>query len=182
MVSAVSAAGEVRPALFDGGVEAVRTVLDDRVGLGDFQHAPQLFVRGVGIAPEQVVADGAAEEGVLLQDDRDLLAQRFQVIAFDGVAADDQLASLFVVKSGQELDQGGLAGAGGTNDRERFALVDFQADARQVLVDAAFVLEGEVADREGAVVHLVDWVGRIVELGLFFQNFEIRSAEAFARA
>jgi len=55
------ASGDIGAALLDAGVVAVGELPDELVGLGELAGADELGVGGVGVAPAQVLLDGAGE-------------------------------------------------------------------------------------------------------------------------
>ena len=79
------AAGNVGTALLDPGIVFVRELLDKFISLGQTACLLKLRVRGVGIAPAQVVFDGAGEKHVLLKHYGYLISQGFQVVAAHGL-------------------------------------------------------------------------------------------------
>ena len=102
--------------------------------------------RGLRLAEGDVLADGAAEQGGLLQHDADLRAQRIerhiaQVVPVDGDAAFGR-----IVEARQQVDDGGLAGAGGAEQRNRLAGLGFKGDILQHRVAAAEIAEGHVLE------------------------------------
>ena len=58
------AAGYIGSALLDPGVVLIRKLLDKFVGLGQLTGLYELLVRGVRIAPAQVVLDGSGEKNI----------------------------------------------------------------------------------------------------------------------
>src|SRR5699024_5163135 len=74
------AARNVGAALLDPGVVFLGELLDELVGLGQAAGLLHLGVGGVGVAPAQVVLDGAREQHVLLQHHGHLVAQGLQVV------------------------------------------------------------------------------------------------------
>ena len=69
------AAGEQPAALADPGVVAVVEPRDEPVGVGGFGRRAHLRVGGVGLAPPDVLGDGAVEDEGLLQHRADVAAQ-----------------------------------------------------------------------------------------------------------
>ena len=93
-------------ALFDPGVVFIGELLDELVGLGQLAGFQHLGVGGVGVAPAQVVFDGAGEQHVLLQHHGHLVAQGFQVVLAHVHAAHLDAAFGHVIQAGDQLDQG----------------------------------------------------------------------------
>src|SRR3970040_338032 len=69
--------------------------------------------RGLRPAEGDVVADGAGEEGRILQHDADLRAQRLERDRAQVVAIDGNAPLARVVEARQQVDDGCLARAGG---------------------------------------------------------------------
>ena len=91
----------------------------------------KLLLRRVLLGIEQVVADGAVEEIALLCHNADVGAQKAQVIALDVDTVDGDLAAGHVVEAGDEVDERGLAGAGGSDDGVHLSGGDGEADVAQ---------------------------------------------------
>ena len=98
--------------------EALRKFLELLPDVGGFRGFEQFFGAGVGRAEGEVLADCLAEEEGLLRHHADVAAQRGQRIVADGPAVDQQRAFGGLVEAGDQIDQGGLAAAGGPDDGE----------------------------------------------------------------
>ena len=90
--------------------------------------AEHLVVGGAGAGEADVLEDRAVEQEPLLGHDDDPLAQRplGGVAEVDAGVAHGALGG--VVEPGDELGQGGLAGAGGADEREALADRDVEVD------------------------------------------------------
>ena len=89
---------------------------DEFVGAGQLAGVDQLLVGGVGIAPAEVFLDGAGEQHILLQHHGHIIPEHLQVILPHIDAAHLQHALGNIVKAGDQLHQGGFAGAGAAQD------------------------------------------------------------------
>ena len=101
------------------------------MGTGQLAGVDQLLVRGIGIAPAQILPDGAGEQRILLQHHGNLITQHIQIVVPDIHTAHLQAALRNVVQSGYELNQGGFAGAGTAQNAHRGAAGDVQVDILQ---------------------------------------------------
>ena len=156
-------AGEAVAALPDDGVEAVGQVGDEVGEAGAAQGVEDLLVVGGGAGQAQVGAQRLVEEVPVLGDDADGLAQGGGGEVADVGAADADGAGVDVVEAGQELGEGGLAGAGGADDGDDLAGVDAEGDVVDDLDAAAGVeggdlLEGGEGDVGGGGVGEADGV------------------------
>ena len=86
----------------------MRELLNELVGLGQLAGFQHLLVGGVGIAPAQVVFDGAAEQHVFLQHDGHVVAQGLQIVLAHIHAAYLYAALGGVVQPGNQLNQRGF--------------------------------------------------------------------------
>ena len=154
------ASGHIGAALLDAGVVAVGELPDELVGLGELAGADELGVGGVGVAPAQVLLDGAGEQDVLLQDDGDLVAQPGQVVVAHVDAADHHAPGGHVVQARDELDERRLPRAGAAHDAQGRARGDRQVDPAQgVGLGLPGVAEGDALEADLAVGHLGQPVG-----------------------
>ena len=103
-------------ALAHQAVVAVRELGDEPVRLRGAGGGFHLGVGGVRPAVGDVLADGAAEQGGLLQDDADLPAQRLQRHVADVDAVDGDAAGGGVVEARDQVDDRALARSGGADD------------------------------------------------------------------
>ena len=98
-------ARDVGASLLDVGVIPVGHALDELVGLGKLAGFDELLVARIGVAPAQVLLDGAREEDVSLQDDGNLVAQGVEVVPAYVIATDSHGALGYVVEAADELDE-----------------------------------------------------------------------------
>ena len=59
---------------------SVGHAVNELVGAGRLTGPFTFFLRGVGIAPAQVIQDGAGEQGIFLQDHGNLISQNLRVV------------------------------------------------------------------------------------------------------
>lgn len=119
---------DIGATLFDTGVVALGHLLDELVNLCYLAGTTALVQRGVGVAPAEVVEDGAAEQDVLLQDDGDGGAQCGEVVVTHVTTTDEDGALGGVVETADEVDEGGLATAGAADDSDGLTAVDGEGD------------------------------------------------------
>ena len=103
------AAGDIRTALLDVGVVFVRHLLDKLIRAGQFAGALQLRICRIRVAPAQIFLDCAGEEHVFLEDDRDLIAERFKIVLAHVTPADPHTAARHIIQTADQLHQRGLA-------------------------------------------------------------------------
>ncbi len=94
------------------GVESEGEV-EHEVGGGRVEGAGETLVGGAGVGEEEVVADGAVEEGVPLRDVDEVAEGGRGDGAALAVAIDLDAAGTGFEQTEEELDEGGLSGSGG---------------------------------------------------------------------
>jgi hypothetical protein len=82
------------------------------VGLSQLAGLDHLIIRGVAVAPAEIVLDRAGEQQILLEHHSHLIAESVEIVVPDVHAADPDRALGDVVETGDELDESGLGGAG----------------------------------------------------------------------
>ena len=82
--------------------------MDEFVGAGQAAGVDQLFLGGLGIAPAEVVGNGAGKENIFLQNHGHLIPEDLQIILANIYAAHLHYALRGVVQPGNQLDQSGL--------------------------------------------------------------------------
>ena len=125
----------------------------------------QVLVGGVGIAPEQIAADGALEEHGLLRNDRDALAQGFLADIAHVHAAQQHAAFGRVVEAGDESDERGFAAARAADDADGLAGEDGEGDVVQRFRTRALVEQGDVFKLNAAKERVLRRDERAVLLG-----------------
>ena len=120
--------------------------LEDADRLARGEH---VLTRGFGLGELDVVADAAREQERLLGHDAELAPQRVERDVGDVVAVDEHPPVERVVEAREQLGDGRLARAGGTDQRERLALRDREVDVleheRVGRVPERHVLERDLA-------------------------------------
>ena len=113
--------GDVRAVLADDRVVAIRQRADEAVAVGALAGLDDLLARGVRAAVGDVLSNRALEQPGLLQDHCKELA-RLRPGHLGGIpAVNADLAGLNVVEAHQQVDDRGLARAGGTDDGDLLA-------------------------------------------------------------
>src|SRR3972149_4931026 len=87
--------------------------------------------RSARVSTLDVPPHGSPEQEAPLQDDADLLPQAGALDAAHIVPVDRQAAARDVVETRDQVDQGGLSGAGGPDDGDRLAGLGPEADGAQ---------------------------------------------------
>ena len=112
---------------------------------------PQLLVARVPIAVTQVVARARGEDHRFLRHDRDALANVGGIGVAQVDSVEQHAAGLRIVKAFGELEEGRLAGARGTDEREPLARADVQREVVQRrCVGARRVAERHILELERA--------------------------------
>ncbi len=128
----------------DGGVEAFGEGGEEVEAAEGVAGLFCLRAGGVGPGEAEVVEDGAVEEEVVLADDGHLGAEGLEGEGLDGVAVEEDEAALAVVEARDEVDEGGLAGAGVSDEGDGLAGLGGEGE---VVEDRAI---GVVAEGDGA--------------------------------
>ena len=163
---------ELRAALAQQRVEAVLLALDELVGAGDPRGLAHRLVVGLGHRVADVLADGGAEQQVLLQRHGDLRPQALHLEVAQVALVDLDRPRLRLEQAQQQRHQGGLAGAGGPDDRGDRADAGLEA---HVLEGGAV---GLVAELHAAIAHAAqdalerDGAGPVLHLRLEVEHLE----------
>ena len=123
---------------------------DEVVAVGLVAGPDDLLPGGVGPAEGHVLGDGAAEEPGVLEDHGEAVPGGGPGIFGHVPAAQQNLTGIHVIEPHEQVDEGGLAGTGGTDDGDVLALLDPDGE----IPDQGRVLRvGEVhmAELHGAV-------------------------------
>ena len=121
-------AGNVGPALFDMRVVTARQPRDKFVRAGHPAGGLYFLVGRFLASPEQVFFDGTGEKNILLQHDRNLITQRFKIVAPYVRSADLYDALSSVVKPRDQLDQRRFGGTGAADDADCLPRTDPQVN------------------------------------------------------
>ncbi len=92
------AAGNIGSALFNPRVIRIREGLNEFIRMRQLTGMTDFLIRGIFLAPAQIVPDGSREQHVFLQHHGDLPAQRFQIVLTDIVTADTDRSLRDIVK------------------------------------------------------------------------------------
>ena len=138
---------------------------DELVRAGQFGRFLDLLIGGLQPPVADVLADGAREQVRRLQHHADARLDGFQRQVGVVVPADHDAPALGLVKAAQQVDDGGLAAAGGTHQGDGLAGLDVQVevldDRHFILVPEMHMLKDDIA-ADGA---RVDGVGLVLDLG-----------------
>ena len=121
------ATGDVDAALAQVPVEPADAV-QELVHAGHAAGLEELVIGGIGRAPLQVLAHGAAEQHVLLEHDAHGVPQRGEVVLAHVVTAHGHPTRGDVVEPRYELHERGLARARGTQDAHGGACRQVESD------------------------------------------------------
>src|SRR5690554_1555701 len=103
-----------------------------------------LFLGRVLIAPEQVFANGARKQGVLLQHNTDRTTQIFQPVIAHIHTVDTHGPLCYIVQPGDQMDQGRFTSACAADDAHHFAGFNAEINIREHVLPAPF---GVVSER-----------------------------------
>ena len=157
-------AGDVRAALLDIGVVFVRHLLDKFIRARQLAGPLQLLVRRVRVAPAQILLDRAGEQHVLLQHDRDLVAQRLQIVLPHVHAADPHAAVRHVVQPADELHQTRLRRPRAADDADGLAGLHMEIDVRKrAALRRRRILKVDMVKIHVAVLHIIDRLCRVLQ-------------------
>ena len=162
--------GDIRATLLDAGVVALRHLVDELIGAGHAAGFLALLKGGVGIAPAEVVEDGAGEEHVFLEDDGDGVAKGVEVVLAHVATAYHDTALGDVVETAHEVDERRFAATRSADDADGLARLDVEGDVLYgVFAAARLVGEIDVVEIHAAIgdfrhrVLGVDDVGLLVD-------------------
>ena len=141
-------ARQCHAALADVRVVAVGELRDERVRLRGAGGRLHVGVGRVRPAVGDVLTDGAAEQGGLLQHDADLPPQRLQRDAADVGAVDGDAAGGDVIEARDQVDDRALAGPGRADDGQRLGGSGAEAHLAQHRRADPEVAEGHPLERQ----------------------------------
>jgi len=113
---------------------AIRQATDEFMSVGQFGGGHDLVVSRAGPAHSDIVRDASSEQYRLLGHQANLLTQTLQVELLEVVAVDFDGAFLRIVKTSQQVDQGGLAGPVGSDDGHHLSSLNLQVHLFQCLL------------------------------------------------
>ena len=123
------AAGEFGAALADDGVVALGLAGDEVMGVCDFGGCLYALYVGGGISVGDVLGDGIVEEDAFLGDDADHAAPVIDFEGADVLTVNQYAAGGGIVETGEEVGDGGLAAAAGTDEGDGLAAWELEVDA-----------------------------------------------------
>src|SRR5207253_6113275 len=91
------------------------------------------------------------EEHDVLRDERDLLAQAFELEGLQVVAVERDAPGIRMVEARQKVNEARLAAAGGTDERERLARPDVERHVGQRASGSLQVRERDVLEADRAL-------------------------------
>ena len=100
---------------------------DEVMGIHRFGSSYDFIIRCVKLSIADVVPDGAGEQEVVLGHDAHLPPQAFDGNLLHVMAVDVHMALLNVVKTADQIDDGGFSGSGRSHQRDGFAGTDVKA-------------------------------------------------------
>ncbi len=143
------AAGKAHAFFAQVGVEPIGQGFDEGEGGGGLRGGAHFFIRRVGLAGADVGPGIGGEDDGVLRHHADMAAPLARVEGADIVPIDADDAELRVVKTQQQLEEGGFTGTAGADDGHRLARLDAEADiAQRGDVGARGVMEGDMLERQ----------------------------------
>ena len=159
------AAGDVRAALLDIGVIAVRHGGNEFIRTREHAGVTELLVRGVFVAPAEIFGDRTRKQLVFLQHHGNGVAQRLQIIIAHVHAAERQPAAGDIVQTRDELHERGLGRARAADDADRLAGTDVQINViEHLFVRLGGVDKAHVVKVDRTVAHGHDRVLRLADI------------------
>ena len=117
-------------AFHDGAFQAFGVAADNAVHAGAGHGGKNHFIARVGQTDQQVLAQGALEQAVVLLQETDFLAQQLSADVTQLQAINADVAFLRAVHAAQHAQQRGFACANRADNRNAFAGFDFQSGHR----------------------------------------------------
>ena len=142
------AARQACPAFADHRLVAVGQRLDEVVRVGGAGGGGEVRLAGVGAAEAEVVLDGAVEQVGVLRHHGDHLPHGARVERAQVMPADPHRAALRVVQAEQQANDGGLAGAAGSDDADAFSGGNAEGQAVMRGAPAAGIGEAHGVERD----------------------------------
>ena len=144
------AAGKRDAALADHRVVALRHLLDELVGIGQFRGANDFPARGIRLAVSDVFPDRRTKQQGFLQHETDLVPQGFQRVFANVSAINFYCSGCGIVETRDQIDESAFSRAGRADDCRDLARFDFEADVFQYLM-LAVVTERDVVEFDFAL-------------------------------
>ena len=149
------AAGEIRSPAAQYRVEALRQALDDIHALGFSERFQHFALGGVRLRDAQIVRDGALEQAAVLEDVGHMLHQRLLGNPARVHAANEHLALLRIVESGDQAGHRGLPAAGRADDGDDLIPLRLQGQVENRRRSIGGVAIGHVPQLHGRAVRLL---------------------------
>ena len=115
------ALGNVGGLFVEHEIVSVRQGADEMVRMGGLGCRDDFLIGGIRATVADVLHDGAVEKPGILQDHAEHAAQVIAVELLDVVAVHQDGTAVDIVETHQQLDHGGLAGTGWTDDGDLLA-------------------------------------------------------------
>ena len=153
------------------GVVAIGESGNEIMGAGQLTGMDHFLVGGFGVAPAQIVFDGAAKEQILLQNHGNLVTESMDIVIPHIHTAHLYAAFGGIVQTGDQLHQSGFTGACAAQNAHGHAGANVQIHLIQrILCGSTGVPEGNIFKGNRAVFHFVDRVFRIFQSRFFRQQ------------
>ena len=160
--------------LLDFGVQSLRKRLNVVAEVGFLEDFLEAILIDVLQVVDDVLAQGAVDDPGLLQNHAEDVAELVGGHILDGDAVDEDVAAGDFVEAHEEVDQGGLAGAGRTDDGDLHARLDL---AREVLDGELLGIIAEANVPEFDFAADVVMVEQLLLFAFFGKFFELEEAE-----
>lgn len=122
------AAGKQRTALPDIGIKSVFQRFDKVIKISHFQSTGNFFFGSIFFAKQDIAAQTAGKQEIILKNHRNFIAQRFQGVITNVLPVNGDLSGSYVIKSGQKIDESALTATGISNQGNRGSGFDFQVN------------------------------------------------------
>ena len=140
------AAGKQHAILADLGVEALRQVVDELLGVGSLRRPLDFLARRASqVAVGDVVGHAVVEQRDLLGHQGDVAAQVAQAIILDFNAIKEDLAVIVLVKARNQVGQGRFAATGTADQGDHLPGLGDETDVIQHLLVGSGITEAQVA-------------------------------------
>jgi len=101
------------------------------MSIGELRGCDHLFLCRTGTAEADVLEDCAAKEDGVLKDVAGLVAEMLHFVLTNIIAVNAYRACLRVVKARDEADHSGFSAAGGSDDSDELAWLNFEGEIAQ---------------------------------------------------
>ena len=119
------------------------------------------------ISPAEILIDGSGEKHIVLQYDRDLVAEGVKIVGTDVFSADENTAFGYIVETADEVDERGLGTSGSADDTDRLAGFYGEVNiGEHRLCGCLAVTEGHMVKGDASVRHGLIRIFRIGDVAL----------------